>query len=611
MNKKTAYRLDTGLAIIFLLTLTLHCLRWMGNFDTTIVVVVALIGIVPVLFGAVQSLRNREWASMELLASIALVFSLLACEWVSAVFIELMLAAARILDNLTQDRTEQSIKGLLKLRPSVARVERHGKVEQIAVSDIAVGDIVLVSVEERIPVDGTVLSGTAAVDESSLTGESLPIDKQVSDTVLSSTLLKSGSLRIVTTKIGSETTIEKIIALVESAREEKPTTQTLGERFGKLYLLAILLGSVGLYFVTQNLSLVLAVVLVVCADDIAIAIPIAYLRAIKAAASAGIIVKGSKYLETLGQIDTLVFDKTGTLTTGNVKVTTVTPSSGHNASTVLEVAMTVAQQSSHPISRAIVSYAQTQQVSASTVDSVEECGGKGVVAIRDGSEMVVGRRSFIDERGDTYPAELLTASEAEASKGQSISFVAQNGEVIGFIAAADSIKENAQATLAELHTLGVRNIVLLSGDNEAAVKTVASQLGIDTWHANLLPEDKIILLKKIQENNHVAMVGDGVNDAAALSVASVGIAMGGLGTEGAIESAQIVLMRDDLSGLPIAIRIARTARSVSIQDFLIWGVTNVIGLVLVFGGVIGPSGAAAYNFISDFFPLANSLRIRK
>ncbi len=610
MRTLARYHFDSGLAIFLLIILLLHFSHIWSNYSSVILVTTAFIGLTPVLWSAILSLRAREWASMDLLASIALIFSLLSQEWTSAVFIELMLAAARILDDVTRDRTEKSIRGLLKLRPENATIERQGQPTSVPLATVQVNDIVLIDLGQRIPVDGIVISGTAAVDESSLTGESTPVDKQTGDRVMSSTLIQSGSLRIRTTHIGSDTTLEKVISLVESARQEKPSSQTLGERFGKFYLITIFAGSFIFYAITHNLLLVLAIVLVVCADDIAIAIPIAYLRAIRAAANHGIIIKGGKHLELLGNLRTIVFDKTGTLTTGSLAVTKIIPDSNYTPSDIIKWSIIVNARSSHPFSRAIINYAKANGHTITFPKQVEEKGGKGIIAHLDQNVIVTGKQSFFAELNLEISPALLESAHKTSALGNSVSYLALNQTVIGFIAAADQIKPNAKTALDTLRTLGIQKIVMLTGDNDRVAASVARQLSIDEWHADLLPQDKVNIIRRLQSEQSLAMVGDGVNDAAALSIASVGIAMGGLGTEGTIESAQIVLMRDDLSALPTAIQLARRARIISLQDFWIWGCTNAIGLAFVFGGLIGPAGAAAYNFLSDFLPLSNSFRVR-
>lgn len=613
MKSNTGFRSEIFLAILLISVLLIHISKALGTNGQYILIGAALIGVLPVLYGAYKALTNKEWASMELLASIALLFSIIGKEWTSAVFIELMLSAARILDDLTKDRAEKSISGLLKLRPKVANIEKEGKIQTISISNIEVGEVVLVNLGERVPVDGEVLHGSASIDESSITGESLPVDKKMGDKVLSGTLVTSGSLKIKTTHVGKDTTIEKVIALVEASREEKPSIQTLGEKFGKFYLISIFVGSALVFLISKNLSLVLALVLVVCADDVAVAIPIAYLRAINSAAKHGIIVKGGKHLEALGQVDTIIFDKTGTLTKGKLKVTDLFFSDDSTKQKNIELLASAVSTSKHPLSKAIQEYTKSLVSSVKAPVDFEEKGGRGIKATIDNGKshsVEIGKEIYFKEINIDIPQEIKKSAEQMAERGESISFVAVDNQTVGFVAAADEIKKEAVRTLQELKNLGVKKTVMLTGDNELVGTTIAQKVGIDEWHSNLLPEDKVEIVRQMQMKSKVAMVGDGVNDAAALSLANVGIAMGGLGSEGAIESSEIILMHDNLMSIPTAIKLAHQATKISKQDFGIWGVTNIFGIALVFGGLIGPAGAAAYNFISDFFPLLNSLRVK-
>ena len=600
------YRLDIILAVILTGTLMLYYLKLANGPG---LIAISLLGMAPVLWGAGKSLYKREWQSMSLLASLALLLALINKEWASVVFIELMLTAARILEDVTEDKTKKNIESLLKLRPDTALLERDGSLKRLSINEIRIGDIVIIGVEERIPVDGVVISGAAAVDESSLTGESLPVEKNEGDIVLSSTLVKSGNIRIRTEKIGKETTLEKIISLVESAKNQKPGIQTTGEKFGRIYLLSVFIVSVFLFLTSRDLQLVLAVVLVVCADDIAIAIPITYLEAIRKSASLGIIVKSAKHLEALSKIRTIVFDKTGTLTTGTLTVTDLVPDKNVSESELLGAAAMASAKSSHPIAKAIIAYSKNKGLLESIPETIEEKGGRGILAWHGKDLVIFGKQALIEERGFVIPQELIASAKQKIITGHSISFVAKNDSVLGFVSVADHEKKDAPDVISELHSLGIEKTVMLTGDNALTAERISGSIGIDEWRADLLPEDKVRTIKQLQEKNAVAMVGDGINDAAALSIAGVGIAMGERGMEGTIDSAQIVLMKDDLSAIPQIIRIGRIARQISVQDFWIWGISNVIGLTLVFMGIIGPTGAAAYNFISDFFPLINSLRI--
>jgi Cd2+/Zn2+-exporting ATPase len=608
--KEYTYKFDSILSISLLVVLALHYLKVLSGFDATVLITFTILGTLPIFISAIKSVKEKEWASMDMLASIALLFSIITHEWASAVFISLMLSSSRILGDITERKTRKSIDALLKLRPEKAKVERDGTIKEIMTEEVVVGDIVVVDTGEYIPIDGIVLSGNASVNESSLTGESLPIEKGERSKASSGTLVVSGSIRIQTVLVGKDTTLEKIIALVEVAQAEKPETQTLGEKFGKFYLILVFVGSIVLYLVTRNLSLVLSVVLVVCADDIAVAIPLGYLRAIGSAAKNGVIVKGGKHLETLGKIDVIVFDKTGTLTTGKLKVTAVYATEKSNEEEVRKLGGIAARRSNHPLAKAVTDHAEGKGEQVVYPDEADVIEGKGVVAKWQGIEMALGREMLMQEKNATFDDAIRKKAEEYEVLGESVSYLSKNGDVIGFFAAGDTLKHNAKKTVEELFALGIKKVVMLSGDNERVAGTVAKKLGIKDFHASLLPEDKLNRLRVLHKKYKVAMVGDGVNDAAALSISHVGIAMGALGSDSAIESAEIVLMHDNLSAIPRTIQLARDVHNVSIQDFGIWVITNMCGLFLVFTGAIGPSGAAAYNFISDFFPLLNSIRVK-
>lgn len=603
---------DMALSVAIITALLIHYSGFLAPaYDGELIFLIACLGAGPVVISAVRQLVRRT-ISMDLLASVALIFSLVSQEWASASFIALMLAASRMLQAVTERRTERSIKSLLTFRPSVANRIRDNRAEEVPIEQLLVGDVIEVDLGERIPVDGSIVAGEIAVDESSLTGESFPVDKSVGGKVFSSTMVASGSARIVIEKLGKDTTLEKIIALVESSGAHKSRFQTLGERFGKLYLIGIFALAFTILYFTGNTRLVLSVVLVACADDVAIAVPLAYLTATSAAAKRGVIVKGSGYLEALGSADTIVFDKTGTLTKGRLHVIKVVAAPSWTEHQVLSYCGAMSAQSHHPIALAIHTYVKQRNIQFALTERVEEAGGMGMYGISDGKEIVFGRRIFIESKGIRIGGALVHEVERLEGEGKSISYIALAREVIGFVALTDEIRPQVKGAVERLRRLGVANIVMLTGDNVQAANAVARVVGIDDVHARLLPEEKVAHIKRYTDASRVvAMVGDGVNDAAALRMATVGIAMGAIGYDAAIESADIVLMHDDISKIADVIELAYFVRRISKEDFMIWGASNILGLALVFGGFMGPAGAAAYNFITDFFPLINSLRTKR
>lgn len=569
----------------------------------------SFVGALPVIWSAVLAIKNKH-ITVDLLASIALIFSLLSGEWMSAIFINLMLTSARIFLSYTESRARKNIQSLLKLKPVKVKVKIKNKITEVLIEQIKVGDIVVVDLGERIPVDGVVVSGGASLDQSSLTGESLPVNKMVGDEVLSSTLVVSGNLQIETKRVGSETTLEKIIDLVEKSQANKAYISTLADKFATVYIFVALLGSIVLYLFLHDASLVLSVLLVVCADDIAVAIPMAYLMAIGYGAKRGVIIKGANYLEAISQAKVLVVDKTGTLTKGQMQVEKVVSFGNEPENITLALAGSLSIVSDHPVAKAIVRFVESRGVKISSVDEFKEIQGKGSWAKEGGNEVLFGRTSYLKESGvSIIGAELEKISELETG-GFNVTLLAVNKKLVLAFVLADALKPHIKETIDKLKRDGLTNVVMLTGDNEKIASRVSSETGIDTFYANLLPEDKIKYLKQyLNKDYKVIMVGDGINDAAALSLSDIGIAMGGVGYDVAIESADIVLMKDDFKKIHEVIKLSHYVKKVVIQNFWIWGIVNAVGLILVFTKVLHPTSAAAFNFVTDFIPLLNSSRI--
>lgn len=606
-------KLDKLLVIILVFILGVHYAKVIPIFwDSAGIVFFASIGTIPVVFSALRSLKNKK-ISVDLLASTALVVSLLSREWASAVFISLMLASARIFAAYTQDKSRSAIKSLLKLRPEKVKVKRDGEIKEELTVNIKLGDIIIVESGERIPVDGVVESGQASIDQSSLTGESLPVDKKTGDKVFSSTLNVSGSLVVKAEKIGADTTLEKIIKLVEDSQKNKIEIKTTADRFASIYIAVTIIGALALYFIFHNTGLVLAVLLVTCADDIAIAVPMAFSAAIGRAAQRGIIIKGGSFLEGLTKARTLVVDKTGTLTRGKLKVENIFPFNSESETEIIRLAAVAEFFSEHPVAKAVTDYVKQNNISFAKPEKFQEFSGKGASAEWEGGKIVCGKPDFLREQGVAIEErERGKIKEIEKERAKSVLLVGYKNKLTGFITLADEIKPEVAGTIAELKNMGVKDIVMLTGDNEKSAERVAKETGVTEYHANLLPEDKVKFIKKYLGGKYkVAMVGDGVNDAASLALADVGIAMGAIGSDTSIEAADIALMKDDFSRIPEVIGLGNYVHKISKQDFWIWGIVNAIGLTLVFAGVIHAEGAAAFNFITDFFPILNSLRLFK
>ncbi len=602
--------IDAFLIIVSLLALVADLFKIITGYqDTIILISVSAIGLLPVLFSAIKALINRK-LTIDLLASIALIFSLINREWHSAVFIVLMLASARFFARFAENKARRAIKSLLKLRPEKVHLKINGKIIEVEIEKVKVGDLLIVEAGERVPVDGVVESGKASIDQSSLTGESEPTIKNPGDAILSSTLNISGSLVIRTTKIGEDTTFAKILKLVQESQETKAPITSITDNFTAYYIFLTLVASVLIYFFTENLILVLSILLVTCADDIAVAIPLAFTGSIITAAKKGIIIKGGRFVEGFAKIKTLVVDKTGTITEGRPIIQNWIVFNGYSEKELFSFLGAATSESNHPVAKAINKFVREKKIKIPEITEFYEEPGLGTRGVINKQIIFAGNINFLEENGIEFTTEEMSILEKEKSLCRSLVILGTNKKAIGFFSLADSLRPHVDRVIDELRSAGIERIIMLTGDNEIVANRIAKEAHISYFRANLLPEDKVAFLKKIiTPKQKIAMIGDGVNDAAALAVADIGIAMGAIGSDAAIESADIALMKDDLRNITDLMKLSRYNLKVIYQNFVLWGIINVVGLILVFAGFLTPSGAAAYNFITDFLPILNSLKI--
>lgn len=572
-------------------------------------VLLGILSTIPIIISALKALYKRK-ISVDLLASIALFVSMIQGEWVSVTFISLMITSARIFGLYTEEKAQRAIRGLLKLRPEHVNVKVGNELIHTHINNVKPGDVVVVKTGERIAVDGTIIEGQGTVDQSTLTGESMPIDKHEGDGALSATLVVSGSFLIKTKKIGKDTTFEKIVSLVGNAQAGKAGIQTIADRFASWYIFCTILGSFLLFVFTRDTTLVLSVLLVTCADDIAVAIPMAFWAAIAYAAKRGIIIKGGNYLEGMAHVSVLLTDKTGTLTKGHIVVRDILSFGHHSGKQVLEYAVSAASISNHPLSKAIMAYIQKYNTAVIIPDTFREYPGKGIIVYVKHKHIVFGNDKLMADNSISFSYEMQQIANKKNAQGCTVVYVGYEKECVGCIVFTDELRLNVAESIQQLKRLGVHEIIMLTGDNERVARHVMDETGITAYHANLLPEEKVAFVVKHRNKQYkIAYVGDGVNDAAALAAADVGIAMGAIGSDSAIESADIALMHDDMKKIPTCIMIGRHVMRIVRQNFYIWGGVNVLGLLLVFLKIIGPAEAAAFNFITDFIPLANSMRL--
>jgi len=528
---------------------------------------------------------RRLRLDMNFLMTVAIIGALLIGEPIEAAAIAALFSLAELLESAAVARGRRSIEALVRLAPERACViEPDGGEREVAASDLRTGQRVRIRPGEKIPIDGTVVDGESAVDESTVTGESVPVTKRGGDAVYAGTLLAEGYLEIEATTDAGDTTLDRIVALVRQAQTRRSPSERFVERFAKYYTPAVTAAAVLTMTLPPSLGLGswlewftrgLTLLVVACPCAMVIATPVTVVSAITSAARHGVLIKGGEYLETLGRTCAMAFDKTGTLTEGRLEVSAVEGVDGVPPDEVLRLAVTLEQRSEHPIADAIVRHARTRGVTPFTdVRDFEARTGRGVVARVDGRELRAGTPDLFPER------HLPTRFSALEGEGKTVVLVGDGERLLGLIALADRPRASAARVLRRLQRLGVHEQVMLTGDHELVARSIGSQLGIPNVRARLLPEDKVDAVEELRQRHAtVAMLGDGVNDAPALAAASVGIAMGAAGSPATIETADVALMADDLSMLPYAVRVAKRARHV-----IMFNIGLALGLKLLLAG---------------------------
>ena len=571
-----------------------------------------LIGGFPIFRKVALALRAGS-VTPHALMTLGIIGALAIGEYGAAAVIIFFMRFADFLDGYTAGRARQALKELVSLKPLEARVVRNGVEVEVPAEDLRSGETVLVKPGERIPVDGTILSGRASVNQAPITGESIPVEKDAGQTVLAATVNLDGVLRVRADHVGADSTFGRIVRLVEEAESYKSRAQRFADRVTAYYIPVVATAAVGAWLVGGSATAAVAVLVVSCSCGIALATPVAVVAAVGRAARRGMLIKGGMALEALARADVLLLDKTGTLTLGQPRVTGVFPTDGRSSDEVLGIAASAERYSEHPIAAAIVAAARpiaggSVAADAAGVGEVKVAAGRGVVVRDRNRQVIVGSRRFIAEMGLDVPPALDDQCRALETRGHTVVFAAAGPEMIGAIAVADTPRPGVPESLAALRALGMRQITMLTGDNARVAAEIAGTLGID-YQAELLPEDKIGIVRRLQAGGHtVAMVGDGINDAPALAQADVGIAMG-TATAAALEAADVALLKDDWRLVPEAVRISRRAFGVIRQNLLGAVAYNVIGITLAAVGVLPPVFAAVAQVIPDFLILLNSGRL--
>ena len=572
--------------------------------------VIGLVGMIvggwPILAEAWENIRERRM-TMELSMTVALLSALAIGEFFTALVITAFVLVAEILEGLTVGRGRRAIRELLDFLPPTATVRRTGGPREIPLSQVRVGDIVLVEPGERIAVDGEVRSGHSFVDQATITGESTPVEKSVGATVFAGTINQAGALEISAQRLGRDTSFGKIIETVEKAERSRAPVQKTADRYAG-YLVYFALACAALTFaITRDARSTISVIIVTGACGIAAGTPLAVLGAIGRAARTGAIIKGGRYLEALWAVDTVAFDKTGTITVGTPEVREVRPAEGVTQQDLLEAAAIAERRSEHPLGAAIVQRAEALGLSRIEPDSFDYTPGRGVVARIGGEIILAGNRALLVEHGiadGASGAAKLVDNRAALSEVA----VARNGRFLGSILIADALRPEAAAAVHTLKDMNIRT-VLLTGDARTVANAIGAEAGVDEVKSELLPEQKVDAVRQLASSGRtVAMVGDGVNDAPALVQASVGIAMGS-GTDVARESADIVLLGNNLSKFVETVRIARRARAIIRFNFVGTLVVDAIGVGLAAFGLLNPLLAAFIHVASELTFILNSARL--
>ncbi len=561
------------------------------------------IGGLGIVWGALQGLWQRQ-VNVDELVSIAVIASVLAGEYLSAGLVVFMMIFGQLLEEATSQRATAALEHLAELQPERAHRMEGDAIAEVEVDDLQPGDTVLARPGERLPVDGVVITGVSTVDEALVTGEALPVQKAPGDHVYAGTLNQEGALTIRTEAVGEHAYVGQISRLLDSLEEERAPIVRVADRYAKYFTPAILIVSGATWLISGDLSAALAVLIIACPCALVLATPTAIVAGVANAARHGILIKGGARFEAAGAVDTVAVDKTGTLTLGAPVVQQVIPVEGTTAETLIALAGAVERYSEHPLGKALVTYADEQGLDLPAAEDFRAFPGWGVGARVGERRILVGTRGLLESHDVTGIPPQETAPPAG-----SLLLVAVEGRFRGWVQFADTVRPAASQAVEHLHALGIQRVVMLTGDRQQEAQRLAETVGIDDWHARLLPEDKVDWIRDARAaGGRVAMAGDGVNDAPALAAADLGIVMGGTGTAVAAESADIALMRGDIGQLPTAIAVSQmTLRGIK-QNLLFALVWNLGGIALAATGILGPIAAALAHNLGSVAVVVNAAR---
>lgn len=556
---------------------------------------------------AATDLIKERKIGTEIFITIAVIISVLGKEYLAGSVVLMIILIAEYIASASGERARASIKELIGSVPKTAIIKKDGKEKTVQIDDLKIGDIVLVKAGEKIPVDGKITAGSGSVNQAPITGESVPQEKTVGSDAFAGTIVELGALDIEMTKAGKDTVFSRIVTLVEEAENEQAPIEKLTDKVAS-WLIPVVFVFVGaVYFYTRDVRLVIALLIFTSPAELGLATPLVTIAAIARAAREGILIKGGKFLEELAKVTTVVFDKTGTLTAGTPAVNRVEIiDKNFDENSLVQLAAAIDRRSSHPLAKSILSYADKLQLTYSEPEDFEVVKGRGVSGTVQGKQVLFGNKAYMEESK-------VSMSPTSENLTDTAIYLSVDNRLAGVFYISDAIREGAKEMIEGLRKSGVNNIVMLTGDNSETAKHVSHQVGITDFRANLLPEDKIKIVKELQQKGEkVAMVGDGINDAPALVQANIGIAMGAMGTEAAMEAADIVLMQDNLEKIARVRAISKRAFRTIKENIIVGvGVVHVIGITLVLMRILGPVQAAAIHLLPDTLVFINSIKLLK
>lgn len=574
-------------------------------------IIAIVVGGYPLIKHAYIDLREKA-ITADVFMALGVVAAAAIGEFRSAAIIAFFMLISEFIDSFTMERSRKAIKDLIDMAPKTARVKKGDAEVEIPVEEVKKGNIVVVKPGEKIPVEGVIISGRGSINQAPITGESIPVEKKEGDIVYAATINQLGVLFIKVTHTGQDTTYARIIKLVEEAESSKAPVQKIADKFAAYFTPAILAIAILTFLITWKITNAIAVIVVACPCTVAIATPLAVVASMGRAAKKGIIIKGGRYLEALAKVDTIVMDKTGTVTMGDPVVTDIEGFADHDDKEIISCAAAVERYSEHPLAKAIIKKAAEIGAAVPEPEEYRVVPGMGIEATVNGKRIILGSRDMLRNK-NIVPSEGVEKYILEKEEeGKTALLLSHDGIVCGVISVADIIREGSIEAISSLKKLGFDEPIMLTGDNPRTANAIALSLGIKNVMAQLLPEEKVNKIKELtSKGRSVLMVGDGINDAPALAQAHVGIAMGAVGSDAAIEASDVALMRDEWKQIPDAVMIGRKTFSIIKQNLALGIVFNLVGITLASTGILSPAMAAVAHVMPDVLVFLNSSRLLK